>query len=417
MEASPQDPSAFASLPASSPAAVPPGKIAALWRRVTSSRFLLISLAVHVLLGLFATVFIVQTITARHKPEFAAPSANNASTHSLEHKVQMAKKQKTMSAPAQAKRITTTALNTRVALPVMPAMPTMSNAISPMMAGMGGNGTGLSMGGGGGGGGGPGGGGPTLFGFHKSGGSTLVGTFYDFKQTPDGKPTSMVIADEGMLSPPERPANEENKKLVGAFANGGFNESMFSNYFKGPAALYATQVFIPIIPSELGPSEFNLADKVKGRRWLVVYRGQVSPPVGGRYHFVGAADDYLIVRFQHKIVLDGSLFHPSGKKEVKELFYEGMSGSMRCDEGDAFNVNDGEFYDIEILLGEQPGGETCAFLMLEKEGETYTKDAKGNPILPIFKTAHVEGAHSGRGAPVVGPDTPWSVWKAQKQQP
>ena len=397
--------------------AVPPKATSGLWRRVTSSRFLLISIAVHIVLGIVATVLIVQTVTLRRKPVFAAPpSANQSSTHSQEHKVQMAQKQKTMSAPAQMKRITSTALNSKVALPVMPAMPTMSHTVSPMMAGMGGVGTGLSMGGTGGGGGGSGGGGPTLFGLRKSGGSSLVGTFYDFKQTPDGKPTSMVIAAEGMLSAPERPANDENKKLIGSFANGGFNEGLFNIYFKGPVPLYATQVFIPMIPSELGPSEFNLADKVKGRRWAVVYRGQVSPPEGGRYHFVGAADDYLIVRFQHKIVLDGSLFHPSGKKEVKELFYDGMSGSMRCDEGDAFTVNDGEFYDIEILIGEQPGGETCAFLMLEKDGAEYAKDSKGNPLLPIFKTARGDGIHSGRAAPVVGPDTSWSVWKAQRQQ-
>ncbi len=387
------------------------------WRRIATRRFLFISVLVHLLFGAVASVFVVQTITARKKSEFvgAAPGPN-APTHAIEHKVQMQKKQKTMSAPAQAKRITTTAINTRVALPVLPAMPSLSSHVSPMqMAGMGGAGTGLTMGGGGGGSGGGGGGrGPALFGLRQSNGSALVGTFYDFKQTPDGQPTSMKIAAEGMLSEPERPANEEDKALVGRFANGGFNEEMLSKYFKGPSPLFTTQVFIPVIPSELGPSEFNLGDRVKGRRWVVIYRGKVTPPESGTYHFVGVADDYLIVRFRDRLVLDGSLFHPTGKKPLREFFTDGLGGAMRNAEGDRIDVNAGDPYDIEILIGEQPGGETCAFLMLEKEGANYAKDSKGNPVLPIFKMAPSNTDRTGRGAPVTSEDTTWSVWKASR---
>ena len=124
------------------------------WRR-WGLNFLVISVLAHVLFGLGATYLIVQNIQAKRKQNFAgAPQSPSAATRAVEHKVQMQKKQQTMSAPAAIKRITTTS-NARVALPAMPAMPHLDSAITPLaMAGMGGTGVGLSMGGGGGGGGG-----------------------------------------------------------------------------------------------------------------------------------------------------------------------------------------------------------------------------------------------------------------------
>ena len=108
-----------------------------------------LSILAHVFFGLIAAYIIVQTIPAKSKQTFAAsPSSPNAPSHALEHKVQMQRKQQTMSAPALVKPITT-ASNTRVALlamPAMPAMPAMDTAVTPLaMAGMGGTGVGLGM--------------------------------------------------------------------------------------------------------------------------------------------------------------------------------------------------------------------------------------------------------------------------------
>lgn len=116
------------------------------WKRF-GGKFLVISIAVHVLLGLGATVWVVQNIQAKRKLTFkGGPPNPNPATRSLEHKVQMAKKQSTMSAPAMAKRITTVGPS-KVSLPEMPAMPKVSEAAPAKMAGMGGTGVGLSAGG------------------------------------------------------------------------------------------------------------------------------------------------------------------------------------------------------------------------------------------------------------------------------
>ena len=113
----------------------------------------------HLLFGAGATYLIVQTFQAKRKPTFAgAPTSAKASQQVLEHKVQMQKKQQTMSAPAAVKRITTTS-TAKIALPSVPAMPSLNSAIVPLaMAGMGGTGVGLGMGTGGGNGTGTGGG-------------------------------------------------------------------------------------------------------------------------------------------------------------------------------------------------------------------------------------------------------------------
>src|SRR3954468_12229330 len=161
------------------------------WER-TSGKFLMISIGVHVLFGLVAAVFVVQHYQANRKLTFkGGPPSPNPSTRALEHKVQMAKKQSTMSAPAIAKKITTTGI-AKVSLPEMPAMPKLG-APAVKMAGAGGTdvsfnaGTMAATGGSG-----AGGAAVPFFGFRESrGGGSLVGKFYDLKQLKNGTPSKL----------------------------------------------------------------------------------------------------------------------------------------------------------------------------------------------------------------------------------
>jgi hypothetical protein len=67
---------------------------------------------------------------------------------------------------------------------------------------------------------------------------------------------------------------------------------------------------------------------------------------------------------------------------------------------------------MEILLGEWPGGDFKAWLMIEKDGVQYEKDQKGNPILPIFKLADSAPPSRPAEAPVFAKDGP--IWKAER---
>src|SRR6478752_1101601 len=113
-----------------------------LWSRLRNSRFLFISIIVHLLFGLGAAVYVVQVYSPQRKLTFkGGPPSPNHSERSIEHKVQLAKKQSTMSAPAVTKRIVTTGI-AKVTLPEMPAMPKTNDAAPMKMAGVGGAGIG-----------------------------------------------------------------------------------------------------------------------------------------------------------------------------------------------------------------------------------------------------------------------------------
>lgn len=374
------------------------------WQR-SSGKFFLISVGVHLLFGGVAAVLVVQQYQATRKLTFkGGPPSPNPSTRAIEHKVQMAKKQSTMSAPSIAKRITTTGLS-KVALPDMPAMPKLA-AQPTKMAGAGG--TDVSFNPGGmmqSGGSGAGGAAVPFFGFREArGGGSLVGKFYDLKQLKDGKPSNL---DQEHGYPGE----------LSNFVKGGWNESALAKYFVGPNPLYTTQVFIPKLPAEQGVRAFNLGN-VQPRMWIIVYRGTVIPPESGTYHFVGMADDVMVVRFENRVVLDCGSTNPSGRGPTQFYASDGlqlkkdMSWYKGLGRGDAFQVKGGESYPIEIMIGEWPGGDFKAWLMLEQEGAKYDKDSHGNPILPIFKLAASTVSKPAVESPVFAQNGP--VWKAEK---
>jgi hypothetical protein len=375
----------------------------------TGGRFLIVSIAIHLLFAVGAAYFVVQRYQASRKLTFkGGPPSPNPSTRLIEHKVQMAKKQSTMSAPAATKRITTTGMS-KVTLPEMPAMP--KTAAPPTkLAGAGGtdvsfNPGGMSATGGSG----AGGAAVPFFGLRDAkGGGSLLGRFYDLKQTKDKKPSGL---DQDKGYPDE----------VSKFVNGGWNESHFAKYFVAPDPLYTTQIFIPKIDADQGPRAFQLGGRVQPKMWVIHYKGTVVPPEGGTFRFVGMADDILVVRFNGKVVLDCGSNRPSGKEPQKYYPADGLRLDPKMDwykglgVGDPIQVQSGSTYDMQVLLGEWPGGDFKAWLMLEKEGAQYEKDSKGNPILPIFKLAPSDVPKPAVEAPVFAKQGP--VWKAEKAAP
>lgn len=246
-------------------------------------------------------------------------------------------------------------------------------------------GTGMSFGpasmGGSPGGGGSGKGVMPFFGVREAGAGALAGTFYDLKQTQDRRSTGMN---------PHKYAAE-----LTAFIKAGWPDSFFSSkYFKGPAALYSNQVFIPDIDANKGPTAFSLEKEVQPSMWIVVYKGMVSPPKSGVYHFVGHGDDILMVRLNGKLVLEANWDNPQfGTVDVNPWR---PTGTYQYDwptrntpypfrKGDAMDLRESSYYPIEIIIGEQPGGRGHAVLMIEEEGASYSKDSRGNPLLPIFR--------------------------------
>lgn len=277
------------------------------------------------------------------------------------------------------------------------------------LPGLGGSGTGGGLGGGHGMGSGDGIGsgnaGPNPFGMLEDNGNSLVGNFYDLKQTSAGEPTGLSV--------------DQIVTMLNGFTNGGWNESTFEGYFKAPRPLYQTRLYIPAMPAAGAPWAFRCADKVQPSRWAIVYRGVVTPPKTGRYRFVGSGDDILVVRFNGRNVFDHGYYSgttevrthqsfPSMKgeavdPEVGKLLASGypMDQPLRTYQytttkdwnrtvggigiGPVFEAEAGKSYPIDILLSELPGHLFCAALLIQEVGAKYETTIDGNPILPLFR--------------------------------
>jgi hypothetical protein len=104
-----------------------PGR--SIWDRILDRKFLFVAALVHVILGIGATFWIISTPAAPRKKFMPPAGGAEAAKSGAEHKVSLGRKQSTMSAPDQAKRVVTNSAFAKVALPEMPEMPTASTDV------------------------------------------------------------------------------------------------------------------------------------------------------------------------------------------------------------------------------------------------------------------------------------------------
>jgi hypothetical protein len=162
------------------PKAVKPPRVAGpqgptLWEKILERRWLWGSIAFHIVLGIIATVWIIKNDSVERKKFMKPGGAADAARQGSEHKISLGRKQSTMSAPEQAKRVTTNSSFAKVALPEMPEMPTATTDVFANRAiGTGGAGNAFGATGTPGGGGGGGGSGINFFGLRMRAKSVVV---------------------------------------------------------------------------------------------------------------------------------------------------------------------------------------------------------------------------------------------------
>jgi PA14 domain len=364
---------------------------------------MLISIIFHVIIALGATYYVVTSIQTQRKAQFKGGDNGGGST--VQHSVKMSNTQPKLDTLTQ--RLSVDSPNAAVALPDLPSLSSggSGSALVPSGAGVGAP---------------PGAAGYSgalkgpimpLFGFKEAqAAGTLVGRLYDLKQFRDGKANPDVLK----LKPGNLAAAE-----VTDFVKGGWNPSSLAKFFQAPTVLYATQIFVPNMNADAAPKAYGVEKQVEPKAWIAHYRGKVSPPTSGAYRFVGAGDDHLAVRLDGRLVLDGSgrkiSEWKSDRPKTPSYDYDFERNSFLLSARKGFTVGNrmelraGQFYDIDIVFSEGPGGLFCAMLLFEQEGVTYAKDAKGNPILPIFRVSGAPVSPTP-GAPVVMPDGP--IWKS-----
>jgi hypothetical protein len=210
----------------------------------------------------------------------------------------------------------------------------------------------------------------------------LPGSFYDFKQNKAGKPTPMMGgAPEKFGDPSNNAAIGLYVKEVNDFFDKGFSPSALSNVFRAPDTLLASQIFIPPCPATEAPKAYGVGDVCKPSRWIAHYKGSVKPTQNGKFRFVGSGDDFLVVRWDRKVVLDsgygqyvvgeGNIYPGFGKKPFDETHPSKLGKPLRC--GPWINATRDKETPIEVVIGETPGGTFYAVLLVE------VADANGKP--------------------------------------
>ena len=320
----------------------------------------LLSIAIHAALFFLAGLLVVFTVVKNKEVEFEAPKAVERPKMKLKKpKVKVKKTSK----PKPTTRIVTKV--NRASMPdiQLPEMSGMGESLGGGLAGF------DLM---------PDLGETTLFGSGQSIGNDFVGTFYDLKRGRTGRPIPM---DPDMYL-----------KALRTFVVSGWKPSEIAKYYQSPKKLYATSFMIPTILSSVAPTAFG-EDDTLGYCWAAHYTGKLVHKDGIQFRFWGQGDDILLVRVNGKLVLNACW--PSDSEAQFTQFWQTSSsysrrfylGNNKSVVGDWITLEPGVPLDMEVLIGEKPGGGYCAMLVVEVEGVEYEKGPQGNPILPMFKTS------------------------------
>ncbi|NJL70283.1 MAG: hypothetical protein HC888_01130 [Candidatus Competibacteraceae bacterium] len=204
--------------------------------------------------------------------------------------------------------------------------------------------------------------------------------------------------------------------ILDEFLSSGWNEAVLNRYFRATRPLYATQIYVPEIKADAAPRAFGVGDIVSPSLWLIHYKGQVSPPRNGTFRFVGYCDDIMSVAVNSKVVLTSGWPNMNRINQVLRKTAWDSTGrqgrrffSGHLQNGDWFTLKAGEIIDLDLIIGERPGGAFSAVLFIEEQGKSYEK-VEGHPLLPLFQLAPAPMPKSKRDGNPLFSDTP-DLWQ------
>lgn len=223
-------------------------------------------------------------------------------------------------------------------------------------------------------------------------GRDLEVTFYCLARSENGQKNAM--------------SHQAYFSKIASFVKDGWDRNLLNRYYHSPEKMYARCIAIPIVSSIIGPLSFGENDYVGNARcWVAHYRGVITHKEGITFRFWGASDDVLTVAIDKEVVLaanfpwdgvDAHLIAPefdttrAPGSRSSQLENDGIYrvGNSRADVSlvgsDWITLEPGEQYDFDAVVGEGPGGEFFALLMVEVAGEEYEKNDRGSPMFPLF---------------------------------
>lgn len=219
-------------------------------------------------------------------------------------------------------------------------------------------------------------------------GSDLEATFYCFNRLANGRTSRL--------------SHFQMTSVVRDFVEGGWNTSMLQKYYHSPRKLYAQTIAIPACTSMVGPVSFGEEPDINmAECWIAHYRGVISNKDGVTFRFWGHADDILTVALNKKVVLAANLpwngieawtiGQKWGDRAPGSRGITDTSGIYMCGIGVLAGCNwltlePGIPYDFDAVVGEAPGGEFFAMLLVEVKGVEYKNNDWGGKEFDLFAT-------------------------------
>jgi len=328
--------------------------------RHSKSSAALVSIAVHAVLIVAAVTFVAFRVSIKEDKKFEPKPVNRPRMKLKKLQVPVKETRRKKPKPKLRKTIVVKRPVKTVDIK-MPEMVGVKGGTGYLNAGegLGGIGFGLDM---------------DLFGGSKGTGNELEGTFFDLKMDPDRRRHKM--------------GNKEYKDALKNFIGSWNLNRLEKRFFKAPKKKFATTFILPRMDANEAPKAYNVDKVVKPKYWAAYYKGMIAAPETGKYRFWGAADDLLIVRVKGDMVLDGTR---KGTIITNWKSDDPRSGKFKVSGeeikiGEWFRLKKGDAVEMEVLIGERPGGLFNCTLLVEQEGVDYPKGKGGRPVLPIFKT-------------------------------
>ena len=392
-----QDPSAAA--PEAFPTEPPAEEVQAtrskrtFWQKL-GGEGLTISLIIHLVLILIAAIWVISTVTDSVKKDpdsFSTGQGGGAAGDKAKQFKTRAQPKNPKSMAKNAARITSKSSTATISLPDLP-----TSSVASLSTGMMGGGSSKGFGGGSGGGIGSGlgvgrGNGKNFvgaFGASFKRPNALEGTLYDLKFRPTGK--ALGGDAPARIAQIQKAFETMDRGWTGAKA------MLDARYRQAELKLYASNIFIPPRNAAEATKAFECEKEIQAPGWLAYYEGNFSPPVTGKYRFVGLGDDIMVVAVGGQTVL--STFWPNSKlnvtrfdpdwlpKDAKKTDGAGLRfpphGGGRY-AGEWLELRKGQAYRIQITFGESYGGLFSAALLIEQQGVTYPTAGRDTQ-LPIF---------------------------------
>ena len=355
---------------------------------------LTIWLIIHLVLILIAAIWVISTVTDSVKKDpdsFSTGQGGGAAGDKAKQFKTRAQPKNPKSMAKNAARITSKSSTATISLPDLP-----TSSVASLSTGMMGGGSSKGFGGGSGGGIGSGlgvgrGNGKNFvgaFGASFKRPNALEGTLYDLKFSPTGK--ALGGDAPARIAQIQKAFETMDRGWTGAKA------MLDARYRQAELKLYASNIFIPPRNAAEATKAFECEKEIQAPGWLAYYEGNFSPPVTGKYRFVGLGDDIMVVAVGGQTVL--STFWPNSKlnvtrfdpdwlpKDAKKTDGAGLRfpphGGGRY-AGEWLELHKGQAYRIQITFGESYGGLFSAALLIEQQGVTYPTAGRDTQ-LPIF---------------------------------